>query len=174
MWAIDRTTSCTQNDWAKRYFGQLRTSCSSLSSGFPTNGRVVTQTSSKHHGCCEPRATISKRHMKVKLWESVDRESQGGEQEPAWGHKVGYGGGGEGGEEGSFVERIVVAQVRVHTLMGWLGRPGLKGASWVTDCTSPTGPTLAKVSVLTQDSRCLYYCPGFKRRAVGSLECLNI
>ena len=31
----------------------------------------------------ELRATMSKRHMKVKLWESVDRESQGGEQGPS-------------------------------------------------------------------------------------------
>ena len=46
-------------------------------------------------------------------------------------------------EEGGFLERIVVAQVHVHT-----GRD--------TDSTSLAGPMLAKVSVLTRDSLSLY------------------
>jgi hypothetical protein len=47
-------------------------------------------------------------------------------------------------------------------------------SSRVTDSTFLAGPTLGKVSVLTQDSLSLYYSPAFKRCTFGNLECLNM
>ena len=61
------------------------------------------------------RATSHYQQRPFKLWESVDHESQGGEQGPAWGQKVGYGGEEEEEEEGGFVERIVVAHIHLQT-----------------------------------------------------------
>ena len=86
-------------------------------------------------------------HHQQRTWKSVDCESQGGEQGPAGGQKVGYGGGKE--EEGGFVERIVVAQVQVHNLLN-KGDPDLVTLSYRFYLY---GRTHADQSVCTYSSR---------------------
>ena len=202
--AIGRTTSCTLSGRAKRYFWQLHMFCSLFQSG--TRGSVQQSLRSERDGelpkknrsmpmtpnvnrTSLPLQTTSHHHQRTyKLWESVDRESQGGEQGPE-GEKVGYGGEED---EGDFIERIVAAQVQVHNLMGkedselvTLGYQFclsfrthvdqsvctywrfifLVLLSWVQEAHNPM---LAKVSVCARDSLSLYYCPG--SRTVGTLR----